>query len=213
MGAKRTLAASCLMIVTALLAGYFSHGNVVKALKPFSTFPKNVGEWAGREDHFDQKTYALLGVDDSLLCNYFSPSGKHVQLYIGYYESQQQGDQIHSPKNCMPGAGWNIVETSLETIPSLEVRAERFSVIKMILEREGKRHIVLYWFQSRGRIVASEYKQKMYQVLDSIIKKRTDGAFVRLLSPLPSHENGAIPPYMAEFAGRLLPILKQYIPS
>jgi EpsI family protein len=113
---KHTLIASSIIIFTAIFLNYVNHGENVQPNKPFSTFPKQIGEWKGVEDRFDQKIYDLLGVDDSYLATYRNSSGGPVQLYIGFYQSQREGDLIHSPKNCMPGAGWKIVSSSIEEL-------------------------------------------------------------------------------------------------
>ena len=96
---------STVMILTMFCLRYLSHAENVKPNKPFSSFPKQIGEWVGRESRFDERIYAKLGVDDSFLAHYRTSDGHQVELYIGFYQSQREGDLIHSPKNCMPGAG------------------------------------------------------------------------------------------------------------
>ena len=110
MALKRTIIAAILMILTMVCLNYISHGEDTKPNKSFSTFPKQIGNWIGKEKHFDQKIYDILGVDDSFLCNYYAPDGRQIEIYVGFYQSQREGDLIHSPKNCMPGAGWNFLK-------------------------------------------------------------------------------------------------------
>ncbi len=192
---------------------YLSHGEDIKLNKPFSTFPKQIGEWAGKEEHFDEKIYDVLGVDDSFLSNYHTSDGRQVHLYIGFYQSQREGDLIHSPKHCMPGAGWNIIGTSIEELIVPNHNPEKIKMIKLLLEKGAQRQVVLYWFQSRGRFIASEYMQKIYLVIDSIMKHRTDGSFVRLIAPVVADNEEKSVKDLKGFAKLLIPILQEYIPS
>ena len=116
MSLKHTLIASSIMIFTAVFLNYINHSEEVQLNKPFSTFPQQIGEWRGVEQRFDDKIYDMLGVDDSYLATYHNSNGGQVQLYIGFYQSQREGDLIHSPKNCMHGVGWKIVSSSIEEL-------------------------------------------------------------------------------------------------
>ena len=131
---------------------------------------------------------------------YHKPDKKQVELYLGFYQSQREGDLIHSPKNCIPGSGWNIVSTSLENITIPEINQKDVKVIKLIIQKEDRRQVVFYWFQSRGRFIASEYMQKIYLVIDSIIRHRTDGAFVRLISPIIDKDEQMAVNYLKRFS-------------
>ncbi|VVS93984.1 exosortase C-terminal domain/associated protein EpsI [Desulfoluna spongiiphila] len=178
----------------------------------FEAFPMEIGPWIGETSRFDEKIYEALGVDDSILGTYRTARGDAVQLYIGYYHSQKKGDLIHSPKNCMPGSGWAITHSSLEEVGGTGP-GDTFQAIKLFIENGGERHVVLYWFQSRGRIISSEYMQKIYLVVDSIFKRRTDGSFVRLISPVRGGDADAATQQLKAFAHDLAPVLHAYLPS
>ena len=213
MSFKRTFIASALMIFTMVCLYYLSHSENIELKRPFSTFPRQIGEWVGKEDRFDQKVYQILCVDDSFLCNYATTNGKKVQLYIGYYESQQEGGLIHSPQNCMPGSGWNIIQGSFEELKVATANSGKVKVKKLLLEKDGQRQLVLYWFQSRDRIIASEYMQKLYLLIDSIKRHRTDDSFVRLITPITDGNERYGLEYLKDFAELLIPLLQEYIPS
>ncbi len=206
----RSLIASSLMFLTAAYLHFGIKNKDVPPLKPLSSFPTKIGEWNGSVSHFDKKIYEILGVDDSFLCNYKNRNNQTLQLYIGYYSSQREGDLIHSPKNCMPGAGWNIVKSSIITIDVPNQGPKK--VIEMALNKANEKMIMLYWFQSRGRTIYSEYWQKIYLIIDSIFKHRTDGSFVRLTAPVLKNEKETTK-YLKDFAKDLFPILDKYIPS
>jgi EpsI family protein len=213
MSFKHTLTASALMILTMVLLNYLNHKENIYPNKPFSTFPKHIGEWVGEEYRFEADIYDVLGVDDSFLGSYKTSDGRQVELYIGFYQNQREGDLIHSPKNCMPGGGWNIVHTSLEEIKTPGTNPENYKVIKLMLQKGAQKQVVLYWFQSRGRIINSEYMQKIYLVVDSMMRHRTDGSFVRLIAPVLNGDENKALNTLKDFAVQLMPILYEYIPS
>ena len=132
---KRTITASVLMILTMVCLRYMSHVEDIKPNQPFSIFPKQIGEWTGKEEHFDEEIYGILGVDDSFLCNYKTSDGRQVHLYIGFYQSQQEGDLIHSPKHCMPGSGWGITGTSIEELIIPIHNPEKIKLFRLLLEK------------------------------------------------------------------------------
>jgi len=212
MGLRQTFVASAVMLVSAVLVGYVSRSESVPPIRPLSELPLHIEAWEGRSDRFDESVYRVLGVDDSILATYRSPDGRSVQLYVGFYESQREGDLIHSPRNCLPGGGWRIVQTSREPlrVPSQAVSVD---VVKLLIEKGNQSQVVLYWFQSRGRFIASEYLQKIYLVLDSITRRRTDGSFVRLMAPVGPEGVDAALDTVKSFAGRLVPILETHLPS
>jgi EpsI family protein len=208
---QRTIIIIVIMLITAALTGFASHSERITPNKPFSEFPLEIGQWKGKKGELDQQVYNILGVEDYILANYRKTSGEMVNLYVGFYQSQKEGDIIHSPKNCMPGAGWNITDTSIETIHMTDTK-KTIKVIKLILQKGAEKQVVLYWFQSRGRIIASEYMQKIWLVIDSITKHRTDGSFVRLISPVTVDEKTTLK-VLKEFADKVYPVLNEHIPS
>jgi EpsI family protein len=210
---KRTLIASALMVLTTVSVNQISQGKNIRPYKPLSTFPKQVGQWVGKETRFDKKIYDILGVDDSFLGNYSTPDGLQVQLYIGFYENQREGDLIHSPRNCLPGIGWNIIQSSIEELIVPNTNPGKVKVNRLVVRKGSQRQVVLYWIQSRGRYISSEYMQKIYLVIDSLTKRRTDGAFVRLISTSTDLNEAETLDYLRAYAKQLIPILQEYIPS
>jgi len=213
MSLKHTLIASSLMIFTAIFLNYINHSEDVHPNKPLSSFPKQIGVWRGVEQRFDDKIYEVLGVDDSFLATYRNSNGGQVQLYIGFYQSQREGDLIHSPKNCMPGAGWNIVSSSIEKLDVSDTDYKTIKTVRFKLQNGIHEQAVLYWFQSRGRIISSEYLQKIYLVVDSISRHRTDGSFVRLIAPIDNGDEKKTVEYIKDFGKLIFPILTEYIPA
>ncbi|MDY6853887.1 MAG: EpsI family protein [Thermodesulfobacteriota bacterium] len=210
---KQTLIASSIMILAMVGLSYLSHRENICPNRPLSTFPRQIGEWVGKEERFDHIVYEKLGVDDSFLCKYSMSDGNQIELYIGFYQSQHEGDLIHSPKNCMPGSGWAINHVSLEEIVIPNNDPGRVEVVKLILEKGAYKQVVIYWFQSRGRFISSEYMQKIYLVIDSIMRHRTDGSFVRLIGPVIDNNEAKTTKNIKDFAKLIIPKLQEYIPS
>jgi EpsI family protein len=104
-----------------------------------------------------------------------------LSIYIGYYEAQTRGKTIHSPKNCLPGAGWEPI--SSEDLV-LESEGYRFPVNRYLLENKGRQAVVYYWYQGRGRVTANEYLVKWEQIRDRALAGRSDEALVRIVVPV-----------------------------
>ncbi|MGE0814060.1 MAG: exosortase C-terminal domain/associated protein EpsI [Vicinamibacterales bacterium] len=176
-----------------------------------SGFPLSVDGWRGTEaEPLDLDTMRVLGVDDYVLRSYSGDAGL-VGLYVGYYGSQRQGDTIHSPMNCLPGAGWVPAEAGRAQLRTPDGSVE---VNRYLIQKGEDRQVALYWYQGRGRTVASEYWSKAYLVWDAARRRRTDGALVRVLSPVGRDEDVAVAEARAlEFAALIYPRLAPYIPE
>jgi EpsI family protein len=185
----------------------------------FDTFPMRLGEWTGaQEAPLTPDILAVLGVDDYLLRSYSKPDRSGVGLYIGYYGSQRQGDTMHSPLNCLPGAGWEPVSKGELTVsvpgalpdaPDPDIVVNRY-----VIQKGLDRLLVLYWYQSHGRVVASEYWGKFYLVRDAVRLNRTDGALVRVIAPAAGDEGeGRAEATTVQFVKTLYPALNGYLPE
>ena len=156
----------------------------------------------------------MLGVDDYVNRLYFNSRGALVSLYAGYYGSQRQGDTIHSPLNCLPGAGWLPARQGRISVGVANGTGEtrEIEVNRLVVEKGLDRRLVLYWYQSHGRVVASEYWGRAYMVLDAVRLSRTDGALVRIITPVGESEADA-ERNAVDFMQSLFPLLDRYLPS
>ena len=126
----------------------------------------------------------VLRADDTLTRWYASPSKGTASLFIAAFRTQRDGKAPHSPKNCLPGAGWVQVVNDIQNVVVPGV-AEPIQVNRYVVQKGETRSLVMYWYQSRDRAVASEYRAKMYVVADAIRYNRTDTALVRVIVDLP----------------------------
>jgi EpsI family protein len=187
-----------------------SHGEPVPLSDPLKDFPSDLGAWHGSDVPLDASILKVAAVDDYLNRVYRSSDGKTMGLYVGYYKSQQTGDAIHSPKNCLPGSGWEPVTAGHLnlSLPDGSLAPVNLYVIEKGLDRQ----LVLYWYQSHGRIIASEYWAKLYMVHDAIRMNRTDSALVRIVMPFKQDRQAAQERAVA-FAQQMLAPLASFIPE
>jgi EpsI family protein len=188
------------IIAVAMLAGTWgllaslSHGEVVVARKPLAQFPLVIGDqWKGTESSMDEKILDVLKLNDYIL-RYYVPkreiSGSEKEsaddlplwLYVGFYQSQRTGATYHSPQNCLPGAGWQFTESKV--IPVSIAGGTTIAVNQVLIQKGLEEQVVFYWYQDRGRVIASEYWAKVYLVWDAMTRNRTDGALVRITIPV-----------------------------
>jgi EpsI family protein len=185
------------------------HGEAYALRQPLSTLPAQLAGWRSENLEFPPRIVAAAGVDEYLYREYFAGETP-LYLYIGFYKSQRTGDTIHSPKNCMPGAGWQPVSSGHTSLRAPDGRM--LPVNLYIIQKGLDRQLVLYWYQAHGRVIASEYWAKIYMVADSIRMNRTDGALVRITSPLVGNQEDARKSAV-RFAEELLPHLNEIIPK
>lgn len=221
---RRILGLSVVFLATAAFLAKAVKTEPVPIRESFDALPMRIGVWEGQEQPaMDPRILKVLGADDYVERTYRRAGGADVGLYIGYYRNQHQGDTMHSPLNCLPGAGWNPMQKSVIDIPVSGANSScardvqrTIRVNRIVIERGMTRQLVLYWYQSHGRVVASEYWGKIYTVLDSIRLNRTDAALVRIMSPILSldaeadkdAENAAV-----DFVRLLFPLLERHLPE
>jgi EpsI family protein len=195
-----------LIIVVLMLAAaalhYLSGGEAVPSPRPLSALPLQLRGWQGVDLPLEPRIVQALGVSDYLDRAYQSSDNRPVFLYVGYYKSQRTGVSIHSPKNCLPGTGWEPVTAGHVAVPL--PNGERAIVNQYIVENGLRRQLVLYWYQSHGRVIASEYRGKVYMVLDSLRLHRTDAALVRVSSPIAKEDEQASYDQVFAFAQEFL---------
>jgi EpsI family protein len=215
---------SCILIAGTLYLASASKSEPVPIRRPLSELPGRIGNWVlERSTELDQETLSVLGVDDYTNRLYIGRDGASAGLYLGYYVSQSQGNTIHSPLNCLPGAGWNPIQKTIITVPVRQGSEPNGSnspqsgirINCITIEKGLDKQIVLYWYQSHGRVVASEYWGKIYTVLDAIRTNRTDAALVRVICSVRGTEKKAeiqAQQDALDFVKCLYPLLDQYLP-
>jgi EpsI family protein len=181
--------------------------------EPLALFPVSIDGWMGSDQQVDQETLDVLGAGD-ILARIYAQKGQTqpIGLFIGYFPTQRTGQTIHSPKNCLPGSGW--VFESSTSIDLTDVNGKPHRVGEYIIANGAARQFVIYWYQAHGRSVSDEYMAKFYMVADALRMNRTDGALVRVITPISSREDTAAARMRAEtFTRQLAPLLPRFIPD
>jgi EpsI family protein len=175
-----------------------------RALKDF---PSQLGGWrqVGDDIRFDDETEKVLSADDYLSRNFVS-NGHMASFYVGYYATQRNGSTYHSPLNCLPGSGWVMSDPARIAITPVDGGAS-FEANRFVVANGRDRALMIYWYQGRGRAEASEYWGKVFTVIDSVRRRRSDGAMVRVMVPLGNSEEEAqkVAVEMASHAAAELP--------
>ena len=151
-----------------------------KLSQPLASIERKIGDWVGTE--YPPLDEGVLGVlrPTSYLSRTYRNAGKSIGLFIAYYAEQKAGESMHSPKNCLPGGGWQVRESGTVDV---SFGGERASINKYLLRNGDSSVLVLYWYQTKNRIIASEYTGKLCLVWDSITRGYTAGSIVRLVLP------------------------------
>ena len=209
----RFVLVAVLLAVTGGLLHVRSSREIIAPRQPLTAFPPKLGDWLGADVPIPQDALAVLGPGDFLLRLY--ENGARIQpdvdLFLAYFPSQRAGDTIHSPKHCLPGAGWLPVVSNRITL-TLPGRAP-FPANRYVIAKGGDRQLVLYWYLAHDRVVASEYWAKVYLVADAIRMNRSDGSLVRFTTAITGGESADdAQQRLLTFAGNVVPLLDDYVP-
>jgi EpsI family protein len=191
---------------------WFDHrGEAETARRPLTDLPATLGEWQQKGDdiRFDPRVEDVLRTTDYIMREYSAPDGRVANIYIGYYASQRTGATYHSPQNCLPGAGWVMSDPQQVEIPRSD--GGTFTANQYTVENGTFREVMIYWYQGRGRTEASEYVDKLNVIRDSVLRGRSDGALIRVMTSAgggPDATRAAI-----DLASRLSADLTPFIPE
>jgi EpsI family protein len=185
---------------------------------PLSGMPTTIGQWTATDIPLDDETLRVLGKGVFLNRDY-TPSGggsaltdAPINLFIGYFPTQRTGQSIHSPQNCLPGAGWTFETSGVTTLKSSD--GQEATVGEYVISNGAVKQEVLYWYRSHGRSIASDYMAKVYTLEESILYSRTDAALIRIITPVRPNESRLDAHQRAvTFAEQLNPLLPAFIPN
>lgn len=179
---------------------------------PLNTFPLALGDWRAQESSLSVDIELALGFDDYVLADYRREAGELVNFYVAYYSSQRKGVSPHSPQVCIPGGGWVI--SSLDRVNFPLDDGSPMDVVRVVIDKGSQRQLVYYWFEQRGRRIANEYAMKWHLLSDSIVRNRTDGALVRVVTPLrPNEAIEAGDERLKSFVRLSAPLLGPFVPN
>lgn len=209
------LAGGVLLILAALVAPSVApHEFPPPARQSLLDFPMQLGEWAGVSSVMERQYLDALQLDDYVLADYSAAEKVPVNLYVAYYLSPKKGRSSHSPRQCIPGGGWEISSFEPLRLDQRQDMTKALEVNRLVIQKGGQKQIVYYWFKQRDRWITSEYSVKFYLFWDSLTRHRADGALVRLVSSVNAGETEAIvDARLQAMAGLVTPLLDRYVPD
>ena len=180
--------------------------------RPFSTFPVALGEWTGVRQSMERLYLDELQLSDYLLADFRNSRGDTINCYVAFSDHQTKGKASHSPSSCLPGSGWELKEPAQISVADGSGRI--LCVNRALMVMGGERRLTYYWFGQRGRTLTDLYQVKLYNFLDSVAVNRTDGALVRLITPLregeaPQEADARLREFLREFN----PALERHLPA
>jgi exosortase D (VPLPA-CTERM-specific) len=203
-----------ILIATLALINFVDFREKTPIKKPFSQLPLKIGEWQGTPRQMDAEELKSLRFSDYSMVSFRRVNGDVVDFYIAYYASQRKGESIHSPETCLPGHGWVFNESGAVVLPVSGSASAPVCVSRAFIQQAGERELTYYWFPTRGRILTSLWRLKLYNFWDAITMRRTDGAIVRLITPVGQYEDvESADRRLQNFTRQLWPVLGEFLPE
>jgi EpsI family protein len=201
-----------LLVAQAALFYSASHGDATPLASPLSAFPATLGAFELKQIGVeDPETLAVLKADDILTRWYAGPGGG-ANLFIAYFQTQRTGQSPHSPKNCLPGSGWQTTDGGSSTV-NVQAGGETIHINHYLVSKGDAESLVLYWYQSHGRVIADEFAAKFYLIADSIRTHRSDTALVRVVVPVTQGQESQAEALATNFVQAAYPTVKAYLPK
>ena len=210
-----------IVVVSVIFLGTFCVLQASQSIKetpikrPLREFPQRVGLWTqANTGSLSDSAIKMLRPDDYIDYTYTGvDDGPALNLFVSYYGSLENDRGYHSPRNCIPANGWNIVSSEAFNL-SVSPHKPKPIRINMLCAKKGiDRILVFYWYQSRGRVISSEYWEKIYLVWDSIFKRRRDGSLVMITVHAKENNTTKIVNFAEEFAKKTIVLLEEFIPG
>ncbi|HEX9962186.1 MAG TPA: EpsI family protein, partial [Pyrinomonadaceae bacterium] len=213
------LGGSIWLLIAALFFGglfinwFERRGEVSVERKTLSEIPAALGEWRqkGNDIRFSEQTESVLRTSDYVMRDYYLADGSRANLYVGYYASQSKGATYHSPQNCLPGAGWEMQNP--EPVEIKTPRGKIFTANRYIIRNGDYAEVLVYWYEGRGRAVASEYTDKIYTVFDSVVRRRSDGAMIRVMTPMHGTDDAESARKAIDLSAQIADKLSEFVPE
>ena len=213
MNGKRYYSVILLLVCVALILHARGSADVIPASAPLAQLPSTIEGWTGTNIAIDQETLQVLGNGKFLDRAYTRPTGNSgINLFIAYFPTQRAGSAIHSPKHCLPGAGWYF--ESSKYVHLTDDTGKVHQVGEYVVGNGEANEFVIYWYLAHGKSVANEYRATYYLVKDAMLMNRTDGTLIRVITPIGQTETTATAKARAEaFTKTLMPMLPRFIPN
>ena len=203
-----------LLGITLIISQTFDFREKIPMAESFADFPLKIGQWAGNRQVLEQKFIDELDFTDYVMIDFRKTDGKQINFYVAYYESQRKGESIHSPASCLPGSGWSFEQAGISQLNVPGFYSGSIPVSRAFMKKGDSQQLVYYWFPQRDRILTNLYQLKLYTFWNALTKQRTDGALVRLITPVYSKENiDQAEERIKAFGAEIVPVLMKFLPG
>jgi exosortase D (VPLPA-CTERM-specific) len=180
--------------------------------KSFQEFPMQLGRWDGSRHLMELQIIEALDLTDYIMMDYKDETGKAVNFYVAYYESQRKGESIHSPESCLIGGGWQFRQAGRSSMTLSS--GEQLPLNRAVIEKEPLRQVSYFWFPSRDRILTNAFELKWFNFWDALTRQRTDGSLVRVITLIyPDETSGLAEDRLKRFIQDMYPVLSEYLPQ
>ncbi|MGE0352471.1 MAG: exosortase C-terminal domain/associated protein EpsI [Gemmatimonadales bacterium] len=211
MGNIRPWLPGSVLSVGCIVTLFINHQKEVPLARPLETIPVEIAGYRGTDYPISEAEQKVAGMDAYLFRGYTRDSAIAFTTYVGYYDHQTQGRTIHSPKNCLPGSGWEALAQSTVVVPTPGGPEQ---INRYLLQNKNQRALVYYWYQGRGRVAANEYRVKWELLRDAALEGRSEEALVRIVVPITDSVNEAAAGRLATAAAtQLIPAVYRVLPE
>jgi EpsI family protein len=209
----RFIVSALLLVITLGMSQGIEFREAIPMNRSFNKFPMKVGKWEGTRQIMEQKFIDTLDLSDYIIADYQdASSGKAINFYVAYYESQRKGESIHSPASCLRGGGWQFRQAGKLSL--VLNNGKHMPLNRAIIEKEPVKQVSYYWFPSRGRILTNAYQMKIFNFWDALTRQRTDGALVRVITLVyPDESTDQAEARMKDFINDISPVLSDFLPE
>ncbi len=180
----------------------------------FQLFPRDIGAWSGVTEMLDPETEAVLAASDYINATYVAPGESSVNIFAAWYESQTEGEGLHSPEVCLPVGGWEVFSIDPTPVSIPGTVYGDFMVNRAVIQKGLSKQLVYYWFEQRGQRMTNDYAAKFSVVWDSLTRGRSDGALVRFVTPInPGESEADADARLQRFMAEALKLLPRFVPE
>jgi EpsI family protein len=210
----QSVVAILLLGVTLLVSRNVDFREKVPLSQPLARFPLEVGEWTGVRRTIESRFLDALKLSDYAMIDYRDGQDRTINLYVAYNQSQSKGASSHSPDSCLPGSGWVFENSGTLVLQAQAGIRKSMRIRRAFIEKNGARELTYYWFPQRGRVLTNMFELKAFAFYDALSKRRTDGALVRLITPVyPSERPQDAEARLQGFTRRVVPVLDAFLPG
>lgn len=203
-----------LLTVSAAVAQTVNFQEATPISRPLAEFPMRISGWRGEANAMEQKFIDRLDFSDYIMADYQDEAGRGVNFYAAYYDSQRKGESIHTPKSCLPGGGWVFNESGTAEVAIERLGMTELKVNRAFIQKGDDKQLIYFWFPMRGRVANNLWEMKVFNFWDALTRQRTDGALVRMITPVYGGEELEVAEKRLQgFLKDVNPVLNAYLPQ